>query len=115
MKSSILVAATAALLAVAAPAGAADVKVWRGGVAGAGLVERTQTGHRVTEVRGLAASAAVAVARAEPTAGQPIVAAGGTRFWVYDPAAARLTVCRDTPTSKVGASVIDCQRTRFDR
>lgn len=115
MQSSVLVAATAAFLAATASAGAADVQVWRGSVAGAGLTGPTQTAHRVAVIRGLAAGDTVAVARAEPTAGPPIAAAGGARFWVYDPAAARLTVCRDAPTTKVGVSVIDCQRTRLDR
>ena len=114
MKPFVHAAAAAILLSATVPAAAADVAVWRGGVAGAGIPHGA-TAHGVTEIRGsVAAPAAETSVPAVRAHAGPLVAAGKSRLWLVDPASGRVTVCRDVHTSFVGGWQIVCRSTALD-
>jgi hypothetical protein len=111
MRSFQIIAVSAVLAAVGFQTGAAgaqpnDVQVVRGGQP-ASITETQEAGVRVYRGTAAAKPAADAGRAAGAPAIVPVVSAG-SRVWIVDHAAGRLSVCRLAATTQVGKLKIDC-------
>jgi len=111
MRSFNIFAVSAVLAAGIFQTGAAgahqnDVQVVRGGQP-ASIIETQEAGVRV--YRGSAAARPAAVA-GRAAGGEAIaqVVSAGSRVWIVDQAAGRLSVCRLVATTQIGENKIDC-------
>jgi hypothetical protein len=111
MGSIKIIAVSAVLAAGVIPNGVADahpndVQVARGGQP-ASIVETREAGVRV--YRGPAAARPAALPGKAVGGGAIVqIVSAGSRVWIVDPAAGRLSVCRLVATTQIGENKIDC-------